>query len=335
MKGIMNDKQIVSVTLDKDMFLNERDVLLKELELYSSVEDVAFSDWLVGFQDYYPYTYTKSAEDEDMRYYFIPVSPNFTDFMGLTILEGRGFEERDVSIQEERLVINELAAKQFKVKPGDRLANACLVIGIIQNFNFMNLRKEIEPMALTNKIIPSGVLMPTIYVRTAGNAHQAVEQIKAGVAKIDPLYPVDVKFYNQQFEQTYQKEKKTSSQITLFSLLAIIISLIGVFGLVTFETQFRRKEISIRKAMGADVFEILLMFNKKFVRIVIISFVLATPIVWYSIDSWLQSFAYQTPIYWWVFVLSLLIVTLMTFLTVTLQSWRIITANPIRFLKSE
>ncbi|MDR2917217.1 MAG: ABC transporter permease [Tannerella sp.] len=335
MGGILNDERIATVSLDHNIMTRHSDVLLERLKTCSFVEDVAFSEWPVGFLDYYQYTYTQSPENEDVRYYYIPVSYNFTDLMRLEIVGGRGFEKGDMAVPEERLILNELAATEFKIKPGDRLANGGLVVGIVKDFNFMNLRKKIEPMALTTRFMQSAILQPTIYVRTGGNALRAMEQIRSAIAEIDPLYPVDVRFYDRQFEQAYQKELKTSFQITLFSLLAVIISLMGVLGLVTFEAQYRRKEISLRKVMGATVFDVLMMFNVRFVRIVMAGFLPAVPLVWLAIERWLQSFAYRTPIHWWVFVLSLLIVLLITVLTVTLQCWRVALTNPVHSLKDE
>lgn len=109
----------------------------------------------------------------------------------------------------------------------------------------------------------------------------------------------------------------------------------GVFGLVTFETQYRRKEISLRKIMGATVTEILIIFYKKFAWIMIVCFLLVVPIIWYGVNKWLAAFTYRTPLHWWIFILSLLIVMVITFITVTLQSWQVATSNPVHSLKSE
>lgn len=335
MEGIINDNRIATVTLDKEIMSQHGEILIGKLRSAPSITDVASSNWPVGFLDYYLYTYTKSPQDEDIMYYFIPVSYNFADMMGLEIIEGRSFDKTDLSAPEEKLILNELAARQFNVKPGDKLANGSQVIGIIKNFHFMNLRKKIEPMALTSRQPQDQIQQPTLYIGTTGNAHAAVKEIKHCIAEIDPLYPVEIKFYDQQFEQTYQKERNTSLQITLFSLLAIIISLMGVFGLVTFETQYRRKEIGIRKIHGATVAEILIIFYKKFAWIILISFFLATPIVWYGLDKWLENFVYRTDLHGWVFVLSLLIVMIITFVTVTLQSWQAAKSNPVHSLKNE
>lgn len=334
-EGTLNSNRIATVGLDNDMISKHRDVLIEKLKAAPSVEDVGFSAWPVGFLDYYPYTYSQSPAGEDMMYHYLSVSYNFTDLMQLEITGGRGFEKNDETAGEERLIINELAARKFNLKPGDRLGNGSVVLGIVKDFHFMPLRKKIAPMALTLKPLQGDILYPTFYIRTVGSAYRAVDQIKAGIAAVDPLYPADIKFYDRQFEEAYEKERKTSAQITLFGLLSVIISLMGVFGLVTFETQYRRKEISIRKVMGASTLGILLQLNRRFASVTAISFVLAAPISWYGIDQWLQSFAYRVPLHNWVFTVSMLIVLLMTHVTVILQSWRVATANPVEAMKSE
>ena len=125
------------------------------------------------------------------------------------------------------------------------------------------------------------------------------------------------------------------SLITVFSLLAIIISLVGVFNLVVFDTQYRRKEIGLRKVHGATIGEVLKMLNSSYIYIVLICFVLAVPVGYYGISKWLESFAYKTPMFWWVYPLALLIVLTITVGTVTYQSWQAANANPVDSLKSE
>lgn len=335
MEGILNTNRIVAVTLDKDIMSKHGDVLIEKLKSASSISDVASSDWPFGFQDYYLYNYSKLPNNEEIMYYYLPVSYRFTDVMGLEITEGRNFEHTDVTADEERLIMNELAARLYNLKLGDKLENGSVIIGIVKDFHFMTLRKKIEPMALTVKSLQNAILHPTLYIRTSGNVNHAIEQVKDEIAGIDPLFPVDVMAYDRQFEDAYAKERKTSTQITLFSVLAIIISVMGVFGLVTFETQYRQKEISIRRVMGVSIFEVLLLFNKKFIRIVLVCFIVAKPIAWYGVEQWMQSFAYRIHLDGWVFALSLLAVMLITIVTVTIQSWQIATSDPVRFLKNE
>jgi len=117
--------------------------------------------------------------------------------------------------------------------------------------------------------------------------------------------------------------------------VAIFISIVGVFGLVVFECEYRRKEIGIRKVLGSTTSDILRMFNLIYLKILLISFVIGAPLAYYFVHKWLQNFAYKTPIYWWIFAVALLLITLITVLTVTYQSWRVANENPIKNVKME
>ena len=134
---------------------------------------------------------------------------------------------------------------------------------------------------------------------------------------------------------TYHREGRTCQLVLIFSVLAIFISVIGVFGLVVFESEYRRKEIGVRRVMGASVNSILMMFNKAYVRVLLICFVISIPISIVLINIWLQNFVYKTPIYWWVFALALLLISVITLTTVTFQSFRSANDNPVDSLKNE
>lgn len=178
--------------------------------------------------------------------------------------------------------------------------------------------------------------MTSLVVRTdAVNSGEVIKQIKAIMNEVQPYGSSEVDFFDTRVAALYQKERDVATLITLFSLLAIVISLIGVFGLVLFETQYRRREIGLRKINGATVNLILVMFNRKFAWLVVVCFVIATPIAYYGVAEWLSSFPYRTEMYWWVFAVSLLIVLAITLLTVTIQSWRAATENPVKSLRSE
>ena len=155
------------------------------------------------------------------------------------------------------------------------------------------------------------------------------------MCEILPDYPFDITFFDKVLNNLYEKETSLGALITLFSLIAVFISMVGVFGLVVFDSQYRRKEIGVRKVMGSSVSQILIMFNKTYVRILLICFVLAAPLTWYAIHAWLENFAYRTPIYWWVFILAFLLVSAVTIVTVTFQNWRAASENPVVSIKTE
>jgi len=133
----------------------------------------------------------------------------------------------------------------------------------------------------------------------------------------------------------YEKEEKQAYAIQLFSFLAIIISCFGLIGMASFTTTRKTKEIGIRKVNGANIAEILLLLNKDFVKWVAIAFVIATPIAWYAMHKWLQSFAYKTELSWWIFALAGLLALGIALLTVSFQSWRAATRNPVEALRYE
>lgn len=162
-----------------------------------------------------------------------------------------------------------------------------------------------------------------------------MEHVRTTLSNIDPVYPFDVRFYDEILHRTYEKEQAISSLITLFSVIAIFISIVGVFGLVVFESESRRKEIGIRKVLGSTTEQILIMFNKSYLLILIICFLLGAPIAWYGVYSWLENFAYRTPIYGGVFILSFVMVSVVTFIIVTFQNWHVANENPINNVKNE
>lgn len=207
------------------------------------------------------------------------------------------------------------------------------IVGVVEDFNFASLRNTVQPMAFIVGDI--GFPLDWVYVKTSGDPYDAAGAIRGALAGVDPTYPAEVQVYDTFFNKLYMQERRTTGLVTIFSLLAVVISLVGVFGLVLFETQYRRKEIGVRKVMGATVTEILNMFNRKFVWIVMVCFVIAAPFAWYGMHEWLTAFAYRTPMHGWVFVLSLAIVMLLTLITVSVQSLRAATANPVDSLKAE
>lgn len=165
-----------------------------------------------------------------------------------------------------------------------------------------------------------------------------MKKIATTVSEIDPTVnpdDVDVQLFDKKLQGQYQTEANFSRLITLFTLLAIIISLMGVFGLVMFETEYRRKEIGVRRVNGATIGEILKMFNVEFARIVLVCFVIATPLSWLIVNRYLSGFAYRVPIYIWVFAAALVAVLAITALVVTGRCYRAATENPSVTLKKE
>ncbi len=182
-----------------------------------------------------------------------------------------------------------------------------------------------------------GSQSPNAYIRLKPgvNKHEAMTYIHSTLAGFDANYPFQVRFYDEVLQQLYEKETSLISLISLFSLIAIFISVVGVFGLVLFDGECRRKEIGIRKVYGASVAEIILMFNSRYLRISVVCFVIAAPLAFYVVRRWLENFAYKTPMYWWVYLLAFIILSVIILCTVTFQNWSAANEDPAKSVKTE
>ncbi len=333
----MNRGGVVEVPLSKRIFIN-RHAFFGRLADDPAVNAAALTEAPM-FRDRYD-NFGLNFRGETINFGNLGVTSAFTELMEIRIFEGRGFVEGDDRAEGgTRAIFNRTARQAYGLELGDRLdfgPQQIEVIGFMEDANFESLHKSVGPFALTNIGAGEWSYLPTAYVRLgAGDPTETLKRLGGWVAELDPTAVVDVHFLDETVEAQYRNDRRMGNLITLFSLLAAVISLAGVFGLVVFETQYRRKEIGVRKVMGATVSEILGMFNRQFVWLVGICFVVAAPLAWYGVREWLATFAYRTPIYWWVFLVSLLIVLFITLLTVTVQSWRAATANPVDALKAE
>jgi len=306
------------------------------------VEEVGYSERPLGLTNLHS-QWGRELRGTTILFAADVVSWNLPRMLGVELLDGDYFTETDARREGcYHYLFNEAAAREFGLSMQESLnergwGGEARLTGIARDFNYGSLHAAVGPMAMVLVGKESGLdnRLQTAYFKIKGDPYAAVEHIRRAAAEIDPAYPVDLQFFDAAFDALYRKELKVTTLITVFSLLAVVLSLVGVFGLVVFETQYRRKEIGIRKVMGATVAEILAMFNRSFVRLVLICFVVAAPLAWYGVREWLGTFAYRTPIYWWVFAVSLLIVLAITLATVTIQSWRAATANPVEAFKTE
>ncbi|MCC8154458.1 MAG: FtsX-like permease family protein [Tannerellaceae bacterium] len=208
------------------------------------------------------------------------------------------------------------------------------IVGICENVNLTSLRHETNHVAF---VVNNYSTLNVSYIRLQGGSDfpAALEHIRKTLTEIVPVYPVEINFMDDSFDKLYKKDENLNKMITLFSLLAILISIVGVFGLVVFETQYRKKEIGICKVMGAEVKDILIMFNKSYFLIVVGCFIVSVPVAYYCVLKWLENFASKTPIYPWVFAIAFILVALIVGVTVTLQNWRAATENPVDSIKTE
>lgn len=332
-------EQIAMVTLSSDLVKKSGELYANRLKEYADIEDVGFANTVVGASDVY------SAGDfhykgERFNSEIINTSWNFLNVMGIPVIIGRDFNRSDAQGDSTYACIFTQGVQELipDMEPGNSLEKTWQgtgrIVGFIDNIKISSLRSINRPLLF---MLTSRNMLPVSYIRLRAGAdiEEAVAHIHRVIADIDPAYPFEIQFYDTVFNDLYHKEQYLKKMITLFSLLAIILSIVGVFGLVVFETQYRRKEIGVRKVFGATVKEVLNMFNQVYLRIVIICFVIAAPLAYYGVYKWLESFSEKTPIYWWVFVLAFAIVAAITMLTVTFQNWKAANENPVNSIKSE
>lgn len=330
------DKDAVIVTDLGGGVYQKKDALMNELKSFSGIEDLTFATPLLSSQDQYM-GWGREYRNKDIQFQCLPVDASFLKVMGVDIVEGRDFRKEDELTSGGAYIFNQRAKAEYEMELGTKIGEG-EIIGFMPDVRFASFRTEVTPMAFFLWGTENWGQNPDwcyIKVKSGTNLREAMRHVRATMNKLAPDYPFDIRFYDEVLNGLYEKEQSLSSLITLFSLIAVFISIVGVFGLVVFESEYRKKEIGLRRVMGATISGILIMFNKSYIRILVICFILAAPLGYYAVDRWLENFAYRTEMYWWVFVVAFLIVAVITVATVTFQNWRAANDNPVNSIKSE
>ena len=203
----------------------------------------------------------------------------------------------------------------------------------MEDYHFMPPKCKLLPLAL----VASRDYNYYFYIKIASpNPEHAMEYIRETYRKLNPRNEEpEIHFLDESIDRLYEKERKLSAQISFFSLVSGLIAIIGVFGIIHFEMRYRRKEIAIRKVFGATVGEILRMFNKTYIRIVLACFVIAVPIAYYFMREWLKQFAYKTPLHAWIFITALIVVLGVVITVISLRCYKTATDNPADSIRKE
>lgn len=265
-------------------------------------------------------------------------SPNYLKFFGMKIISGRDFT-KDHPVDE--YIINESLAKQIGYpNPVGKSINltsfpAGIIVGVVKDYNYSSLHNNIEPL-----IIGSAPYIDTwkkqLYVKisTAGIAN-TIKEIEAKWKLISGENSLSFQFMDEHFREVYRSERQTANMVGIIGGLTIIIACLGLLGLITFVIIRRTKEISIRKVLGASVTHIATKLSNEFIRLVLIAFIIASPIAWYFMNKWLQDFAYRTTIPWWVFAVAGILALAIALLTVSFQAIKVAVANPVENLRAD
>ena len=263
------------------------------------------------------------------------VDADYVKTLGLNMLEGRDFSD-DVSSDRNGAIINESMAEGLNlVSPvGERITNGGQtwhVIGVIEDFNMEHLRNEIAPLCLTLGESPKYISVKA----STSDMRELTHNIEKLWSEFSPDQAFRYSYLDADFAMMYKDVERSEGIFLSFAILAIIVACLGLFGLAEFTTKERTKEIGVRKVNGAKINEILVLLNIKFVRWIVIAFVIASPLAWYATNLWLQNFAYHTSVSWWIFALTSILTIGIALLTVSWQSWKAATRNPVEALRYE
>ncbi|HLO60208.1 MAG TPA: ABC transporter permease [Bacteroidales bacterium] len=268
---------------------------------------------------------------------------NYAATFGLVIKAGQYLDADEFNENpdhEINIVINEKAQLFFGIMDplGEQLTSSdgrkLNIIGVVKDFNYRSLRIPIEPLIIFP--IGSNSKSNQCYIKMkAEQTDSTLTGIRNKVKLLKPDYMLDLKFVQDDFKGLYTVERVIATFLGFMSILAIIISCLGLIGLSTFMTMRRIKEIGIRKVNGGSPFEIFTLLSKEYIRLILIAFVIASPLSFYATNMWLRGFAYRTPVNWPVFALAFVIVVVFTILTVGFQSWKASNKNPVEALKYE
>jgi putative ABC transport system permease protein len=264
---------------------------------------------------------------------------NFFGVMGIPIIAGRNLRASDSGAQ---VVVNRKMLEALDIEVSKAVGAKIYseydggkqeydIVGVINDYNFSSLKEEIQPLAIFYSRSPSYVI-----IQAATNDYKG---LLADIAKAwknaVPNAPFEYSFLDEDIQKQYAEENTLKKISNSFTLLAILISCLGLFGLAMFTAQQRIKEIGVRKVLGASVTGIVSMLSKDFLKLVLISILIASPIAWWAMTKWLEDFAYKETISWWVFALAGVLALLVALVTISFQAIRAAVANPVKSLRSE
>ncbi len=340
--------------LNKDLGFNKEQVLIlhgtnslgekintvkDELESLSTVQSVSISSYLPIENSQRDGTaYWKEGRqgiDPGIGGQNWRVDTDYAKTFGLEIIEGRDFSEK-ISSDRNAALINQEMVKQLGLnKPVGKRIEASFgsweIIGVVKDFHYDVMDYKIRPLVMRNAMSTGKM---SIRVSTA-NMNNAIKSITKIWDEFSPHQPVRYSFLDAEYGRMYANVDRMGKIFISFSFLAIVVALLGLFGLAEYITEERVKEIGVRKVNGAKVSEILSMLNKDVVKWVVIAFMVASPVAYYTMNKWLENFAYKTILSWWLFALAGLLALGIALLTVSRQSWRAATRNPIEALRYE
>lgn len=346
--GFQKDQQII-IPLRTSTAKNSVQAFKNEVANNTSISSIGTSMAYPGIfnpQDWLMYRQNQTM-DNSKKIYINLVDNNFLQTLGVRPVAGRLFSSAFTADTLTSFVINEKAVKEFGFTSSQDAVGKWLafdwdgqqqrftIVGVVKDFHFKDLHEAIEPFAFRFYNDADAGFNYMIAHSGGGHIKQSLATLEAAWKKLNPNEPFEYSFLDQDFQKNYEADSRRASLINYFTIIAIIISCLGLFGLATFTAEQRTKEIGIRKVLGASVYGVVALLSKDFLRLVIIAVVIASPLAWFVMNKWLQNFAYQTSIGWQVFALTTFIAVFISFATISFQAVKAALANPVKSLRTE
>lgn len=310
-----------------------RETFFNELRTSPTIRGVTYASLLLGDDgktEHWTSTAWVDSEERILDAWIGFVAPDFLQFFGISLKEGERFRD---TASYHALVNQAFVQKYHLDNPYAVNFSGHRIQGVMEDFNYLPFHYRVEPLMLSVVEDRSDVYY---YIRIDPSLRQqALEHIRRTIRRFTVNHSADVRYLNESLQSVYEQEIRLGRLTGLFSAVAVIIALMGVYGLVMFTTRFKAKEIGIRKVNGATAAEILQMLSSSFFRLVLLAFLLACPLAWYLLSVWLENFAYKTVLSPWGFALPGLSVSILVLSTAGWQSWKSARCNPVEILRSE
>lgn len=336
-----NKEQSMIIKLDNGDIWNKKDQLKNELLQNPAVQDISImSGEPGGFHDIYNFEAEAKPGEKPM------FSTEYSDFdyvktLGLKIIAGRDFSKSFGTDSLQAVIINRSAASQLGYTPesaiGKWVKNIMrdsvrrTIVGVVEDYHFASLKEKIGSL-----VIAPGNDMRLLLVKLKTNHLQStIDEIKKAYTPLVPAFPFEYTFLDEKFNNLYKSETRQESILSIFSVIAIAIACLGLFGLASYTAVKRTKEIGVRKVLGSSVQNIVVLLSKDLLKPVLLGTLIAVPIGYYAMNKWLQNFAYKVSLHWWMFVAAATTAILIALITVSFQAVKAAVANPVKSLRSE
>jgi putative ABC transport system permease protein len=341
-KKLGYDKEhVVLVRINNSGIRTNRERFKTMLQNESDIASVsAMSGEPGGFHDNFTVD-IEGRKDEEWKFRTVFTDFDYVKTLGMKVVAGRDFSRDYGTDTTQSAIINETAVKQLGWTNEEALGKNITVtmrentprkiVGIVQDFHFSSLKDKIEPMVISvakdNRVLAVKI--------KPGNTAQTLKKIENAWLALAPQYPFEYTFLDQVYDNLYKSEQKQMAVFSVFATVAICIACLGLFGLAAFTAEQRTKEMSVRKVLGADVSNIVLLLSGDFVKLVLIALVIASPVAWYMMHRWLEDFEYSVNISPGTFLLAGVCAIVIALLTVSYHAIKTAYTNPVKTLRSE